>query len=101
MTRMDKNHSKTPTRTEKITQEKRHLLQDALIKGGPEGTRTPDLLRVKQALYQLSYRSDKFSTTKSDTLLYQIRFHLYNLSLADGVIFLLSRRNSRTRTLLF
>ena len=29
------------------------------FKFGPEGTRTPDLLRVKQALYQLSYRSVK------------------------------------------
>ena len=59
MTRIDKNGRKTPTKEGKTIQQKRHLLQDALKNGGPEGTRTPDLLRVKQALYQLSYRSVK------------------------------------------
>ena len=58
MTRTDKNERKTPTREGEIAQQKRHLLQGALKNGGPEGTRTPDLLRVKQALYQLSYRSE-------------------------------------------
>lgn len=58
MTRTDKNKHKTPTREGKIAQQKRHSTKSALKNGGPEGTRTPDLLRVKQALYQLSYRSE-------------------------------------------
>ena len=73
MTRIDKNHPKTPSEVGKITQQKRHLLQDALKNGGPEGTRTPDLLRVKQALYQLSYRSDKFLYCFS-AILHYIKF---------------------------
>ena len=32
-----------------------NLLQSFLIRGGDEGTRTPDLLHAKQALFQLSY----------------------------------------------
>ena len=34
MTRIDKNYSKTPTEVGKITQQKKHLLQDALKNGG-------------------------------------------------------------------
>ena len=59
MTRIDRKRYTLPTGVGKISQQKRHLSQDALKNGGPEGTRTPDLLRVKQALYQLSYRSVK------------------------------------------
>lgn len=57
-TRIDKNRRRAPSGVGKTSQQKRHLLQGALKNGGPEGTRTPDLLRVKQALYQLSYRSE-------------------------------------------
>ena len=55
---MDENPSRTPSEVRKILQQKRHPVRSALKNGGPEGTRTPDLLRVKQALYQLSYRSE-------------------------------------------
>lgn len=57
-TRIDKNRRRTPSEVRKILQQKRHPTKSALKNGGPEGTRTPDLLRVKQALYQLSYRSE-------------------------------------------
>lgn len=60
-TRIDKNRRRAPSGEGKATQQKRHLLQGALKNGGPEGTRTPDLLRVKQALYQLSYRSENWN----------------------------------------
>lgn len=56
-TGIDKKIGQTPTRDPFSTQQKRHFVRSALSNGGPEGTRTPDLLRVKQALYQLSYRS--------------------------------------------
>ena len=39
-----------PTRDPFSTQQKRHFVRSALSNGGPEGTRTPDLLRVKQNL---------------------------------------------------
>lgn len=57
MTWIDKNRAILPTGVGKITQQKRHSTKSALINGGPDRTRTCDLLRVKQALYQLSYRS--------------------------------------------
>ena len=57
-TRMDKNPGRTPSDPHPTRQQKRHPVRSALKNGGPEGTRTPDLLRVKQALYQLSYRSE-------------------------------------------
>ena len=55
---MDKNSGRAPSDVHPISQQKRHPTKSALKNGGPEGTRTPDLLRVKQALYQLSYRSE-------------------------------------------
>ena len=58
----------------KTTQQKRHLLQDAFLNGGPEGTRTTDLLRVKQALYQLSYRSIKLFILLLKAIFYYIKF---------------------------
>lgn len=57
-TRIDKNRHRAPSGVGKTNQQKRHPVRSALKNGGPEGTRTPDLLRVKQALYQLSYRSE-------------------------------------------
>lgn len=57
-TRIDKNRHRAPSDVHPISQQKRHPIRSALKNGGPEGTRTPDLLRVKQALYQLSYRSE-------------------------------------------
>ena len=57
-TRIDKNRRRTPSDAHPTSQQKRHSTKSALKNGGPEGTRTPDLLRVKQALYQLSYRSE-------------------------------------------
>lgn len=57
-TRIDKNRHRSPSGVGKTSQQKRRPLRSALKNGGPEGTRTPDLLRVKQALYQLSYRSE-------------------------------------------
>ena len=57
-TRIDKNRCRAPSDVHPISQQKRHSVRSALKNGGPEGTRTPDLLRVKQALYQLSYRSE-------------------------------------------
>lgn len=50
MTRIDKNELKTPTEVGKITQQKRHLLQDALKNGGPDRTRTYNLSRVRRTL---------------------------------------------------
>ena len=55
---IDKNPGRAPSDVHPISQQKRHPIRSALKNGGPEGTRTPDLLRVKQALYQLSYRSE-------------------------------------------
>ena len=55
---MDENSGRAPSGVGKTHQQKRHPTKSALKNGGPEGTRTPDLLRVKQALYQLSYRSE-------------------------------------------
>lgn len=57
-TSIDKNRRRAPSGEGKTSQQKRHPVRSALKNGGPEGTRTPDLLRVKQALYQLSYRSE-------------------------------------------
>ena len=55
----DKNRIETPSGVGKTSQQKRHSTKSALKNGGPDRTRTCDLLRVKQALYQLSYRSVK------------------------------------------
>ena len=57
-TRIDKNRRRAPSGVGKTSQQKRHPIRGVFLNGGPEGTRTPDLLRVKQALYQLSYRSE-------------------------------------------
>lgn len=55
---MDENSGRAPSDVHPISQQKRHPIRGVFLNGGPEGTRTPDLLRVKQALYQLSYRSE-------------------------------------------
>ena len=45
---IDKKIIQIPTRVLLSRQQKRHFVRSALSNGGPEGTRTPDLLRVKQ-----------------------------------------------------
>lgn len=54
---MDENSGRAPSGVGKTSQQKRRPIWGALKNGGPDRTRTCDLLRVKQALYQLSYRS--------------------------------------------
>lgn len=70
---MNENPSRTPSDAHPTSQQKRHSVWSALKNGGPEGTRTPDLLRVKQALYQLSYRSEiEISLTRTILILAKI-----------------------------